>query len=185
MFMMNFTITKKANRIFKGLLLLILVIILLTVSLHFVLLKRHSNAFKDGNAGNRVINKEDEYGSTEDGWIYYCEKKGEAVICGVEGNDKILKIPKEVDGNKVVGINNFAFAYNEFVMEITVPDTVTRIEEYVFCDCNQLEFVYVPSSVKCIKEKSFADTGKKFFIKTTKGSYADSWAKQNGINVKY
>lgn len=88
-------------------------------------------------------------------------KNGVIRIVGYHGESKEIKIPKVINGNEV-----------------------TRIEEYVFWDCSNLQKVYIPDSVISIAEDAFEEECD-IVIQTTEGSYAEQYAEEHGIKVEY
>lgn len=67
---------------------------------------------------------------------------------------------------------------------VVVPDGTVEIESFVFNmyrgELPEMESVFVPSSVTKIGEEAFGEQCK---IRTVKGSYAEQYAKENGIPV--
>ena len=60
-----------------------------------------------------------------------------------------IKLP---DGLKSIGA--YAF-YQSKLTSLDVPKTVTKIDEYAFSYCNNLESVSIPGSVKILPESLF------------------------------
>ena len=68
--------------------------------------------------------------------------------------DKIV-IPKEYNGKKVVAIAKKGFVGCENALTISIPNTVTVIEESAFQNCYKLESIEIPSSVTSIGKQAF------------------------------
>lgn len=107
--------------------------------------------------------------------------------------------------NGVVCIEGFAFAMCDNLSEIIIPSSVQEIGEEAFSDCVSLCDVEIPLGVTVIKEATFLNCsnlkkavvpvsvtrieGRAFAgcdavaIYTPAGSYAEQWAKENGVNV--
>lgn len=121
----------------------------------------------------------------------------------IKGFIKSVKIPSSV---KEIGAG--AFQYCKSLQSITIPDSVTKIGKGAFFDCILLRSVEIPNSVIEICEEAFAlctslqlikipdsvkEMGKGVFaygsddltIKCKKDSYADEYARENNIRVKY
>ena len=76
-----------------------------------------------------------------------------------------LLIPREMDGHEVVSIAfhgiNGERIYRYSIQTITIPETVSVMGKDAIYDCKALTAVYVK-----------------------KGSYAESWLKDNGFSAK-
>lgn len=95
-----------------------------------------------------------------------------------------------IDGSNCVGdieiskgvkeIGSYAFFLcDESLTSITVPEDVTKIGEYAFASCGGLTDITIPESVTEIGDYAFLDSGLTT-IKGKKGSYAQSYANENG-----
>ena len=73
--------------------------------------------------------------------------------------------------------------YSGASSEVVIPPEVTGIAEHAFEDCVNLENVTIPKEVVFIDAGAFPSAGS-FAIKTTTGSYAEEYAKQNRIAVE-
>ncbi len=69
-----------------------------------------------------------------------------------------IAIPFEFEGKPVAVIGADVFMGNDYVKSITIPDTVTDIENYAFFRCSSLKDVVIPTSVKRIGCDAFAKT---------------------------
>ncbi len=65
--------------------------------------------------------------------------------------------------------------------EIVIPDTITFINIGAFANCVNLEKISIPASVTEIGEDAFKNC-EKLTIFAPKGSYAESYARENGIS---
>lgn len=72
-------------------------------------------------------------------------------ICGYEGDEETLIVPKEIEGYHIVSIGSGAFKHLSMV-SITLPDTVTAIEEGAFRNMKNLK------TVKCASENVTVDS---------------------------
>lgn len=121
------------------------------------------------------------------------------------GYDTVVVIP---DGVRSIGERTFAYCSS--LTSVTIPDSITIIGSSAFEGCTGLTSVDIPDSVKSIDYSAFAycynltsvtipDSVKsiddfafmrlsgveKFVIYTTKGSYADEYAKRYYLKVVY
>lgn len=91
-------------------------------------------------------------------------------ISTYQGNAKDVVIPSEIDGLPVTTIKKYAFMKLGSIFEITfssskmrtltIPNTITTIEEYAFFESSKLKEVIIPSSVTSIGEYAFASSKK-------------------------
>lgn len=78
-----------------------------------------------------------------------------AVITAYNGSDTALTVPDTLDGHTVAKIGDHAFAYNQCIISVTLPDTVTEIGSYAFNDCTRLTTVTAPSTLAAVGEGAF------------------------------
>ncbi|MBE6766591.1 MAG: hypothetical protein E7550_03280 [Ruminococcaceae bacterium] len=87
----------------------------------------------------------------------YREVSGGIEITGGWDSDKHnmkLSIPSYIDGKKVVGIGQYAFN-GEYIAELTLPDTLTYIDEGAFMNAEMLGKVKIPANVTRIENQAF------------------------------
>lgn len=70
----------------------------------------------------------------------------------VEGD---LILPSNPNGYTLVGIAHSSFAYNEKLLSVTIPETVTSLDKYCFYDCSSLKSVTIPESVTSLGSECF------------------------------
>ncbi len=63
------------------------------------------------------------------------------VLTAYRGVSRRLTIPQSIDGQTVTAIGAYAFAEHPYLQELTLPDTVTLIEENAFYGCPVLQSV--------------------------------------------
>ncbi len=61
-----------------------------------------------------------------------------------------LEIPEKIDGKVVTAISRDAFANNQVIKSLKVPDTVKTIDYGAFCSCNNLESVVLGDGVETL-----------------------------------
>ena len=66
--------------------------------------------------------------------------------------DKKIMIPPTYKGRPVTGIANIQ---NTFATEVVIPDSITLIGWYAFCDCTALTNVTIPDGVASIDKGTF------------------------------
>ena len=108
------------------------------------------------------------------------------------GNDKIYVIPTEIDGKMVTKIHYEAFRDCTELTDITIPDSITSIDEWAFFGCTSLKNVDIPESVQdigffafgfCYKDDVTSEIIKvsDFNIKYTQNSYGHWYAIKYGF----
>ncbi len=75
---------------------------------------------------------------------------GNATITGYSGGVAALFIPETIDGHTVTAIGNRAFKGNLRLAAVTIPDTVTEIEEDAFSGCTGLTSIKLPKNLKIL-----------------------------------
>ncbi len=86
----------------------------------------------------------------------------------------------EINLNAVENIGDSAFSNCTSLKSVTIPDTVTSIGYYAFSGCSALESVIIPDSVTEISADCF-NNSYKVVIYCSEGSYAETYAKANGV----
>ena len=81
-------------------------------------------------------------------------------------------------------IGNEAFGHCNSLATIRIPEGVKIIEKYAFSNCENLCEVYLPTSIEKMEEYVFEGCPNIHLI-VTEGSYAEKWAKENGLNYYY
>ena len=82
----------------------------------------------------------------------------------------------------VTSIGTYAFAMCQSLTDIVLPEGITSIGEGAFYNCTSLKHVTIPSSVTSIGDGAFtSDNGNlSITVYGPAGSYAETWAKNNG-----
>lgn len=90
---------------------------------------------------------------------------------------KSVIIPKSV-----TSIGTYTFAMCQSLTDIVLSEGITSIGEGAFYNCTSLKHVTIPSSVTSIGNGAFTgDNGNlSITVYGTAGSYAETWAKNNG-----
>jgi len=72
------------------------------------------------------------------------------------GFKQAVRIPPVINKLPVAGIGNYAFAETG-ITSVTLPDSVTSIEEGAFTNCKRLASINIPNNVTSIGEWAFRD----------------------------
>ena len=68
---------------------------------------------------------------------------------------KIIVIPAEIDGIKIISIGDSAFSGCSELTNITIPNSITTIGKYAFYNCSGLTSITIPDSVTSIGYQAF------------------------------
>lgn len=90
-----------------------------------------------------------------------------------------LQLPKNL---RIIEAN--AFNCCSSLKKVSLPDGTIHLGRHAFYDCRSLEEIYIPDSVGYIGEDSFKSCHK-LVISCKRGSYAEEYAKQNKIELRY
>lgn len=80
---------------------------------------------------------------------------GNAVITRYTGSAKDVEVPGEINGVPVSKIGFYAFEAKFLVETITLPESITCIDEYAFMDCSSLKSINIPDSVTAVERGAF------------------------------
>ncbi len=89
------------------------------------------------------------------GQFTYTTTDGKVTITGYSDSGGNVDIPDTLDGQPVVAIGRFAFAYCSGLTSVTIPDTVTSIESNAFYYCSSMTSMTIPNSVISIGAEAF------------------------------
>lgn len=86
----------------------------------------------------------------------YVIRDGEVTIkeCDYTTSGDVI-IPSEIEGYPVTAIGKFTFECCVYVTSITIPESVTTIEEGAFFDCSDLVDISIPKGVTKLKKGTF------------------------------
>ena len=86
-----------------------------------------------------------------EGYTYVVLEDGTAKITKYDGWwETSLEIPAELNGHRVTGIGEMAFAFNSSLTFISIPDSVTSIGDDAFFLCDSLTSATIPDSVAMV-----------------------------------
>ena len=92
-------------------------------------------------------------------YAYELDDYDNAIITGYTGKETALKIPDTIDNYTVVAIGKFAFSMQadlqENLVSVTIPDSVTTIDEDAFWACTSLVHVELPAHLKTLGHEAF------------------------------
>lgn len=84
------------------------------------------------------------------------EKTNEAIITGTKNkNVKKIVIPSKIDEYKVTEIGYYAFGDYKNLNDVTIPNTVKKINGEAFFNCKKIKNIKIPNSVQLIGYYAF------------------------------
>lgn len=96
------------------------------------------------------------YAATSGDWGYeVIDGTDEVAITEYKGNATSVEIPQNLGGKKVTRIASFAFHDAGNLTSITIPNTITIIEDQAFYRCSSLKNITIPNSVQRIGYSAF------------------------------
>lgn len=97
----------------------------------------------------------------------------------VSSSQKSIILPDRIN---TLGRSAFYGAHN--LESIIIPEGVTKIPFECFQQCYNMDWILIPKSVQIIDPEAFT-YDHIFLVKCYKGSYADRWADEQGLNTEY
>lgn len=99
---------------------------------------------------------------------------GTIEITGYQGTDSNIVIPAEIAGYKVSTIATHAFMYNKDIKNVRISEGIKGLGDEVFFGADNLEYIYLPSTLGISESGSFRGMGGKFNNnKSLLGIYVD------------
>lgn len=95
-------------------------------------------------------------GYSEDGlWLYNDYGDGTVSVNCQDNTITEAEIPAQIDGHVITMVEVDCFKDNPNLKKVTLPDTITVIEDYAFYQCYGLEEINIPQSVEKIGFQAF------------------------------
>ena len=110
---------------------------------------------------------------------------GTAELTNYTAYAKFLTVPAQIDGHAVASIGSEAFINSEFLSSIILPDCLTTIGIDAFCGCSFHTSITLPNSLTTIGNWAFKSCPVSLNFTAVRGSWAESWCKENGKNYTY
>lgn len=119
-----------------------------------------STAFTNQPSENTLHLNEQGY---SEGFIIESIDDATCKIVGYEGSDEVLYIPASYEGKDIValgashkdGVSIGTFENNKTLRQLSIPATLTSIEERAFAGCSNLVAMVIPATVISIGENAF------------------------------
>lgn len=114
-------------------------------------------------------------------YTYIVNEKDTVSITKYNGSAVNINIPDTIAGIKVTAIEEQAFAGNETMETVLLPDSVVSIGNYAFAGASVLKSVTIPATVTSIGNGIFDRGNQGIVLLCKKGSYAESYAQENKL----
>jgi len=88
---------------------------------------------------------------TFENYEYELRSDGDVKITSYKGTDKVVEVPEQIDGKKVVELASKTFNYSQ-VSEVTLPGSVKNIPRYLFYNCSSLRTVVISEGTEVIED---------------------------------
>ena len=87
----------------------------------------------------------------------YIKSYKEVQITKYIGSSNVANIPSKINGLPVTSIGKYAFILGSDLISVTIPNSVTYIDDNAFEFCRNLTSVTIPNSVTIIGEEAFSN----------------------------
>ncbi len=96
--------------------------------------------------------------SEANGFYYKMNYDNSITITGYSGSATDLLIPSEINGHKVIAIDENAFSNNNNIISVTIEDGIKAIGDFAFINCENLTTINVPDSIISLSSNTFHNT---------------------------
>ncbi len=79
----------------------------------------------------------------------------EYAVIGYEGTTNDIIVPNEYNGLPVTSISDFAFAGSDYIVSISLPNTIKFIGSGAFLDCMEIKAITLPDGITTIQDNTF------------------------------
>jgi len=100
---------------------------------------------------NDILTKTNTYGNYE----YTINENNEVVITKYNGSETTIVIPSTIQGYEVTEIGQSAFAGCYNLVNVTLPDSISRLQGFTFYQCASLQNVNLGNSITSIGTSEF------------------------------
>ena len=136
-------------------------------------------------------------------WSFKKLEDGTLELTSYKGNSTVIEVPPRIGKNPVTSIGEVCFSpyrekylvyrkpdnrseFLETIKTVVLPEGITTIKEAAFGGCSQLERVILPETVTTIGDRAIGYSrmsmrNTNVTIQGKPGSYAEAYAKENGI----
>jgi len=98
----------------------------------------------------------DAMADTSGDYGYQVKNDGTVMITSYKGKETSITIPSSIDGKTVTSIKESAFDWNDDIVEVTIPGSVTTIGFMAFANCSNLKKVVLNKGITTIEGSAFS-----------------------------
>ena len=134
---------------------------------------------KNNTTNNSEVTEKNfkDFPETDEKYFTYDEWQEGYVIYSCTSDDKVVRVPKTINGKPVIAIAERGLANNQTCKSIVLPDTVRVISKSAFTLDVNLKFIHLGSSLERIGDNAFNGCNSLEFVKPPDGM------QEIGINV--
>ena len=110
-----------------------------------------------------------DFPETDEKYFTYEEWQEGYAIYGCSSEDKVINVPKTINGKPVIAIAERGLANNQTCEAIVLPDTVRVISKSAFTLDVNLKFIHLGSSLERIGDNAFNGCNSLEFVKFPEG----------------
>lgn len=96
---------------------------------------------------------------THGDFVFAVDEQGRLMLTGWTGTGCVASVPAEVDGAPVVAVAKSAFAGNQWMTDVVLPEGVVALEAGAFENCTSLTRASLPDSLEVVGGEPFAGCG--------------------------
>ncbi len=90
-----------------------------------------------------------------DGFVFRLQKNEELSLDYYQGDESVVTVPADIEGHPVTMLNEYAFAKNETITKVILPESIREIGNGAFGGCPYLEEIVLPSEIELIDSYAF------------------------------
>lgn len=90
-----------------------------------------------------------------DGFVFRLQKNKELSLDYYQGDACEVTVPADIDGHPITILSEYAFAKNETITKVVLPESIREIGNGAFGGCPQLEEIVLPTEIELIDSYAF------------------------------
>ena len=103
--------------------------------------------------------------TVSEGLVFALNEDGESYqLTGYTGSDATVLVPETFNNKPVTRINQTAFADNNKIYRVLLPDTIEKIDARAFQNCLSLRSMILPKNLKVLETETFINCDSLEFV---------------------